>query len=409
MEPAQRGRIVPGCIRALLSDDNGKGIAVIDNSPFARCQAFNFLRIDVPLFQRRFCWTSEIVRNFFLDVSAPGLANDPNGHTIGKMWFKPEDIYASETEDTLNRDTSTMICIDGQQRMTTITLLLAALRDGFAKQNNSSRVSQINRMLFNPTQDHTEHAMQTSKVHPMSWDRVEGKSSDRPGLRFIPTHSDRVAYTDAVLGGAGVQGSLVSAAKRVLDECVKSAENLDDILENLLDGVRFVLHEVVDQHNKKFKGIHVVGEIAKIYFSIKRAGIDLAESDLVRNLMFTPFPLSEAEELYFQLWLPLEDTRPPAAFDDFLAQFLNAKLSSEMTPSEYKAYRERHDSAMREYLRAPLIMRLRLVGTDSIPGLAREWVEAIERWGDTKEMRRELFKELARFDCAVRGVGVVKC
>src|SRR5262245_16832377 len=70
----------------------------------------------IPRFQRPYSWEREHVEDFWDDA----IASDDNDYFIGSMVVFPE-----------GQDRNTYSIVDGQQRLTTITLLLAALRNGF--------------------------------------------------------------------------------------------------------------------------------------------------------------------------------------------------------------------------------------------------------------------------------------
>mmetsp|Transcript_22239 Transcript_22239/g.30595 ORF Transcript_22239/g.30595 Transcript_22239/m.30595 type:complete len:558 (-) Transcript_22239:315-1988(-) len=73
-------------------------------------------RIFIPLFQRTYCWEEQIA-GWWRDVQ---IATPEREHRVGKIILKqsPEE-----------RDCGSLICIDGQQRITTQLLFLSALRD----------------------------------------------------------------------------------------------------------------------------------------------------------------------------------------------------------------------------------------------------------------------------------------
>jgi hypothetical protein len=94
--------------------------------------------ILIPLFQRKYCWTEDQIKIWFYDLTAlhPRFTSG-RGHSVGKIMFKsggPLKKCGAGTDesvdgDELSRKTRELICIDGQQRITTTMLSLAALRD----------------------------------------------------------------------------------------------------------------------------------------------------------------------------------------------------------------------------------------------------------------------------------------
>jgi len=88
-------------------------------------------KIVIPLFQRRYCWTQAQIFQWWQDVSK-GVGQ----HSTHKPMFKRSD--------------DVLICIDGQQRLTTTILLLMALRAQARRQDanaNANLISKIDHLL----------------------------------------------------------------------------------------------------------------------------------------------------------------------------------------------------------------------------------------------------------------------
>ena len=79
----------------------------------------------VPIFQRDYSWGTKHCQQLWKDVIRVG--SDPNvkGHFLGSVVY----VAAEDNTATITR----WLLIDGQQRLTTLTLLLIALRDRMAQ------------------------------------------------------------------------------------------------------------------------------------------------------------------------------------------------------------------------------------------------------------------------------------
>ena len=77
--------------------------------------------VVIPVFQRRYCWPETQLRGWWRDATKGSMASGP--HTTGKTSFKLLD-------DGSGGGGKQLLCIDGQQRSTSMALLLAAIRDG---------------------------------------------------------------------------------------------------------------------------------------------------------------------------------------------------------------------------------------------------------------------------------------
>ena len=86
----------------------------------------------IPIYQRTYSWQISQCSKLLSDIIR--ISNDPTtaGHFIGSV------VYFQESIHTLS-DVPQLLVIDGQQRLTTITLLMAALAE-FIKDNNTKQM-----------------------------------------------------------------------------------------------------------------------------------------------------------------------------------------------------------------------------------------------------------------------------
>ena len=76
----------------------------------------------IPIYQRNYSWTEQQCRQLWNDILRAGSSEDITGHFIGSI------VYVEEGLSNVSLK-SPLLVIDGQQRLTTVTLLLAALAD----------------------------------------------------------------------------------------------------------------------------------------------------------------------------------------------------------------------------------------------------------------------------------------
>ncbi|MCG3068987.1 DUF262 domain-containing protein [Helicobacter pylori] len=75
----------------------------------------------IPIYQRVYSWEKEHCEQLWDDIIKTGGNDQIEGHFIGSIVFVHDGIYTTNYNE--------LLIIDGQQRLTTITLLLIALRD----------------------------------------------------------------------------------------------------------------------------------------------------------------------------------------------------------------------------------------------------------------------------------------
>ena len=86
----------------------------------------------VPLYQREYSWNLEQVSDLYYDIAD----SDDNGHFLGSLL-----LYDSE-------NSLKMEIVDGQQRMTTLFLLLFSTLKALINSDKTKAIERINSLLF---------------------------------------------------------------------------------------------------------------------------------------------------------------------------------------------------------------------------------------------------------------------
>src|ERR1051326_619808 len=74
----------------------------------------------IPIYQRTYSWTERECRQLWDDIVRTGAKDEVLAHFIGSIVYIEKGLYQVTTQ-------SPLLVIDGQQRLTTVTLLIAAL------------------------------------------------------------------------------------------------------------------------------------------------------------------------------------------------------------------------------------------------------------------------------------------
>ena len=74
----------------------------------------------IPVFQRDFSWTREQCEQFWQDIGRANDGKDDSAHFMGSIVYIGSELAATF---------ASWLLIDGQQRLTTLTLLMVAMRD----------------------------------------------------------------------------------------------------------------------------------------------------------------------------------------------------------------------------------------------------------------------------------------
>ncbi len=234
-------------------------------------------QLVIPIYQRVYSWKKEQCKELWDDIIKIGGDDKMGGHFIGFI------LYVI--------DKTTRFIIDGQQRLTTITLLLTALRDHWSYKRK----------------DIEDHYLINS-----------GKDGDKK-FRLILSESDK----DTLL-------SLIDKNKR------KPSEPSSKIVENFKLFEEWVSN--TDKLETIFKGLEklMIVEIALkkrkddpqlIFESMNSKGIELAQTDLIRNYIVMETEVEKQEGFYNKYWRAMEEDfkQNKKLFDRFVRHYLTIK------------------------------------------------------------------------------------
>src|SRR5437016_5580364 len=86
----------------------------------------------IPIYQRTYSWTEKECRQLWDDILRTGSNDSISAHFVGSIVYIEKGLYQVSSQ-------SPMLVIDGQQRLTTLTLLLAALARALDKLDEANR------------------------------------------------------------------------------------------------------------------------------------------------------------------------------------------------------------------------------------------------------------------------------
>lgn len=239
----------------------------------------------VPLFQRPYSWERDEWRTLWNDILETYLYEPPSGHFLGSIVAKSLDATPGGV--------SRFVVIDGQQRLTTLSILIAALRDkiGEAKPGEGERIDDL--CLVN---------------------RYE---VDEQRYKILPTQADRSSFFGIIDDASNINiendQSLMRGAYDFFFESIATSttdegEHIDPAaLEPLiLDKLEVVSITLGDNDNEH-----------RIFESLNAKGAPLSQADLLRNYFFMRIPIDHQQSLYEDVWLPMQEMLGPKHLVDF--------------------------------------------------------------------------------------------
>ena len=258
----------------------------------------------IPVYQRFYSWDIDQCKRLWNDIvemQRKGKA----GHFVGSI--------VNIAEQAMPTGVQKYMIIDGQQRMTTLTLLLLALRDYAIKNPSDTTINarRIDNMLL----------------------KNEYESGDER-YKLLLTETDRdilISLVEEKPISEGIRsrliGNYIFFANKLADKEIQPAEIYESI--GKLQIVNITLDRAVD-------------DAQAIFESLNSTGKELSESDLIRNYVLMGLEPSEQTYVYEHLWRPMEQLfiyeTQGTVMDAFFRHYLTMKLSR--IPKQGRVYEE---------------------------------------------------------------------
>lgn len=249
----------------------------------------------VPIFQRDYSWGTKHCQQLWKDVIRVG--SDPNvkGHFLGSVVY----VAAEDNTATITR----WLLIDGQQRLTTLTLLLIALRDRLAQLTGNSGQGE-------------------EEATPDELDDYYLRNRHGKGERRHKLHLRRADHETliALLDGKTLPEGVSERVKEnflFLRDLVAQAD-----VQTIYNGIKKLV--VVDVSLTRGQD-----DPQMIFESLNSTGVDLTQADLIRNFVLMRLDESSQTQLYEEHWQPIEQAfgrRYRTEFDKFVKDFLTLQL-----------------------------------------------------------------------------------
>ena len=327
-------------------------------------------RFMVPLYQRKYQWHDSLLTPFWEDVEAKAIevleGASKFQHYMGALILSPIGEAAQIGV------TPRVQVVDGQQRLTTFQLFLAAIRE-VARTHGCKNVEEhVGDYLFNKLKSKDTDKLTQFKLTPtpsdqsVFFDIVKEKYSTIRGRYKKYYWGDRVPMNTPIRALRAYEKfyCLIDRFARFGSTELNTASNEGRETETIADetdtthAIEPRLEALLTALLNRMKLVVIVlgeDDDAQIIFeTLNSKGEPLLAMDLVRNNIFyrAEREQAEVEDLYRELWDPFDDTwwREPAPFarpkrpriDHFLAHVLAAesgqKISMRELYAEYRAF-----------------------------------------------------------------------
>lgn len=239
----------------------------------------------VPLFQRTYSWRRKNIQRLWDDILE--TKKDSNStHFFGSFVSMPLDSAASKV--------SRYLIIDGQQRLVTTFIFLAALRN---------RINELN-----PDYDKRDEIDETYLINKFHQEK-ESK------YKVVPTQADRSKFFEIVNGEIDEgKDSKILETYDFFRKALSKIDDFDELLE--LKDALLLRFSIVDILLQKDDDPYMIFE------SLNATGTPLTQADLIRNYLFMRIDEANQQAVYDKIWLPMQE-----ALGDHLEAFIRHYLA----------------------------------------------------------------------------------
>jgi uncharacterized protein with ParB-like and HNH nuclease domain/predicted transport protein len=245
----------------------------------------------IPIYQRTYSWTEKECRQLWDDIVRCGTSDKIAVHFIGSI------VYVESGLSQVTHQ-APLLVIDGQQRLTTVSLLLAALAkavEGTEPFDGFSQRKIKNYYLVNPEEAGERHfKLLLSQTDKASLTAIVGEEEEDPQQPSIRIQANFDSF------------------KRWIGE---GKVDLATLCRGLAKLVVVDIALTRDQDNPQL-----------IFESMNSTGKELSQADLIRNFILMGLEPALQTKLYEQFWRPMELDFGQEAygthFDGFMRHYL---------------------------------------------------------------------------------------
>ncbi|WP_367696726.1 DUF262 domain-containing protein [Helicobacter pylori] len=251
---------------------------------------------SIPVYQRNYTWEEENCEKLLQDIVS--ISQNKKTHFMGSITYI---LHHIDDEKSL-RKLQEFVIIDGQQRITTIMLLLKAIE---TKIQNEEIKKEIDGLL-----------------------NLSGQK-----LRLKPIKSDKEAF-DLVMQNRSHEIQGVSHIKnnykfftKELDNYISKGYRIEEIYGTFL---RLKIVAI---------GLELGEDDPQVVFeSINATGVQLKGLDLIRNYLMMGENSDNQNRLYETYWVPLEDWLGERDLNEFIKTYLRIYFEDKLKEGEREVY-----------------------------------------------------------------------
>ena len=226
--------------------------------------------LRIPYFQRRYVWNEEDWERFAVDMES--TLDSERYYFLGAIILKEENVTMEDKRKGIGKK---QLVIDGQQRLTTLSIYMKVLH-----------------MLVAKTDDFANQYLQSNDAKDPV---IIHSCDDMPQFK-------KIMHLDALVDMADNNSNILKAYtffKNFLIERRNKGVNLQDLLNTVNAGVTFVVISLTQEDDEQ-----------QIFDTINSLGVPLTTGDLMKNFLYE----AQDEDAYKSSWKIIFDTDDARGF-----------------------------------------------------------------------------------------------
>jgi uncharacterized protein with ParB-like and HNH nuclease domain len=264
----------------------------------------NKTQFVIPVYQRNYDWSTSQCKQLLDDILEVGTSKKMNAHFIGSLVYVHDDVYTATRIKELT-------IIDGQQRITTLTLVYLVLHRLAIELNDESLVNEINETYL------------INKFAP-----------EDEKLKLRPTENNDKAIKYLLRSDPNEEFPSFS---KVIDNFNYFKERVtEENFEFVLKGLSKLMFVEISLDREK-------DAPQRIFESLNSTGLELSQADLIRNYILMGLNRRDQNKIYNNYWeiiekLAKDESLNTSKVSDFIRDYLT--LVNNKIPNKGKVYLE---------------------------------------------------------------------
>lgn len=263
----------------------------------------------IPVYQRNYDWTEAQCKQLLTDTLAAGGSEKITAHFIGSIVYIHDDVYSASGIRELS-------IIDGQQRLTTITLIYIAVYRLLKSLGDQQKLTRIHETYL-----------------------INKFAAEEEKLKLRPTENNDRAIKHLLSGDD--EDAFDGGFSRIISNFQFFRGQIsEDNIETVLIGLGKLMFVEVSLERGK-------DDAQRIFESLNSTGLELSQADLIRNFILMGLSRKKQNDIYIKYWQKIELAAKElrtnqSRVSDFIRDYLTLKTKKIPNKSSvYAQFKER--------------------------------------------------------------------